>query len=276
MNKILIYGPGCAKCKDLAEIAQQAIQELGLNVPLEKVTDAMQFAVAGVLVTPALAVDGRILVSGKVPSKEEVKRILKEALANNESPVSGCGCCRAPEVAAQADTAAPEGCGCGSGNGACCGGAPQSGSGWKKAVVWVAALLVLLAVVKIINRQNTASGSDAAAAVSLRNGVKVVYYEYGARCITCIRMEKWTDEVIHQDFSSELKEGRLSFRAVPADEAAVEKYGLTTKSLIVKVQENGKEDRWLNLDRIWDLSGDEAAFKAYVAESIRKQLGEVK
>lgn len=276
MNKIQIYGPGCAKCKALAEITQQAIQELGFNIPLEKVTDAMQFAVAGVLVTPALAVDGRILVSGKVPSKEEVKRILKEALANNEPPVSGCGCSRAPEVTAQADTTAPEGCGCGSGNGGCCGGAPKSGSGWKKAMVWVAALLVLLAVVKMINRQDTASGSDAAAAVSLRNGVEVVYYEYGARCITCIRMEKWTDEVIHQDFSSELKEGRLSFRAVPADEAAVEKYGLTTKSLIVKVQENGKEARWLNLDRIWDLSGDEAAFKAYVAESIRKQLGDVK
>lgn len=274
MNKILIYGPGCAKCTALAEITKQAMQELGVSIPLEKVTDAMQFAVAGVLMTPALAVDGKILISGKVPTKDEVKRILKEALANNESPGFGCGCSRVPETAAQANTTTPEGCGCGSGG--CCGGAQQRGRGWKKAVVWVAALLVLLAIVKMINRQDTASGSDTAAAVSLRNGVDVIYYEYGARCITCIRMEKWTDEVIHQDFSSELKEGSLSFRAVPADEAAVEKYGLTTKSLIVKVRENGKEARWLNLDRIWDLSGDEEAFKAYVTESIRKQLGEVK
>ena len=65
MNNIVVYGPGCAKCTALADVTKQAMQELHLDASLEKVTDAMQFAVAGVLVTPALAVDGKVFVSGE-------------------------------------------------------------------------------------------------------------------------------------------------------------------------------------------------------------------
>ena len=78
MHNIVVYGPGCAKCTALEDVTKQAVQELHLDASLEKVTDAMQFAVVGVLVTPALAVDGKVLVSGRVPSKDESQKFFRK------------------------------------------------------------------------------------------------------------------------------------------------------------------------------------------------------
>lgn len=64
----------------------------------------------------------------------------------------------------------------------------------------------------------------------------------------------------------------MAFRAIPADKDAVGKYELTTKSLLLKDWKDGKETRWVDLDRIWDLSGNEQEFKEYVVQSIRKAL----
>lgn len=76
--KIQILGTGCPKCKKLAEVADAAAKELGLDYELEKVTDINQIMAFGVMMTPALAVDGTVKVVGKVPSIEEIKRILKQ------------------------------------------------------------------------------------------------------------------------------------------------------------------------------------------------------
>lgn len=78
MKKIVIYGPGCAKCTALAQVTEQVMRELCLEPLPEKVTDAAQLAAAGVLETPALGVDGRILVSGTVPSRDEISRMLQK------------------------------------------------------------------------------------------------------------------------------------------------------------------------------------------------------
>jgi small redox-active disulfide protein 2 len=74
--KIQILGSGCAKCHALTAVAQQAAHDLGLTYELEKVTDVKRFAEFGVMFTPALAVDGVVKVSGKVPSLDEAKRLL--------------------------------------------------------------------------------------------------------------------------------------------------------------------------------------------------------
>ncbi len=76
--KIQILGTGCPKCKKLAETAEAAARELGLEFELEKVTDLNQIMSFGVMITPALAVDGNVKVVGKVPSVDEVKRLLSE------------------------------------------------------------------------------------------------------------------------------------------------------------------------------------------------------
>lgn len=75
--KIQILGTGCPKCNQLAENAKKAADELSLAYELEKVTDINKIIAFGVMMTPALAVDGTVKVVGKVPSVEEIKNILK-------------------------------------------------------------------------------------------------------------------------------------------------------------------------------------------------------
>ena len=77
MKKIQILGTGCPKCKKLAENAEAAAKELGIEHQIEKVTDIMEIMKFGIMMTPALAVDGQIKIVGKVPSPEEIKNILK-------------------------------------------------------------------------------------------------------------------------------------------------------------------------------------------------------
>jgi len=76
MKKVQILGTGCPKCKKLAENAEGAAKELGLDYQLEKVTDIAKIMAFGVMITPALVVDGRVKVAGKVPSVEEIKAML--------------------------------------------------------------------------------------------------------------------------------------------------------------------------------------------------------
>ncbi len=76
MKKIQILGTGCPKCKELAENAEAAAKELGLECELVKVTDINEITKFGVMMTPALAVDGEVKSSGKVLSPDDIKRFL--------------------------------------------------------------------------------------------------------------------------------------------------------------------------------------------------------
>jgi small redox-active disulfide protein 2 len=77
MKKIQILGTGCPKCKKLAENAEAAAKELGIEYGIEKVTQINEIMKMGVMTTPALVVDGKVKVSGKIPSVENLKEILK-------------------------------------------------------------------------------------------------------------------------------------------------------------------------------------------------------
>jgi small redox-active disulfide protein 2 len=79
--QLLVIGPGCAKCKTLAQFTEQAAKELGVPYELNKVTDLKQIMALGVMLTPALAVNGTIKVTGKVPSIPEIKALLQQAAA---------------------------------------------------------------------------------------------------------------------------------------------------------------------------------------------------
>ena len=76
MKHIQVLGPGCPKCGKLAEATERAAKDLGIAYKLEKVTDVVEITSFGVMMTPALVVDGRVLFSGKVPSVEELKILL--------------------------------------------------------------------------------------------------------------------------------------------------------------------------------------------------------
>jgi small redox-active disulfide protein 2 len=77
MKKIQILGTGCPKCKKLAENAETAAKELGIEYEIEKVTKINDIMKFGVMVTPALVIDGEVKVAGKVPTTEQLKEILK-------------------------------------------------------------------------------------------------------------------------------------------------------------------------------------------------------
>jgi len=76
MKELKILGTGCMKCKQLAEHTDAAAKALGLEYRLEKVTQLDQIMRYGVMMTPALVVDGQVKLVGKVPSVEEIKQML--------------------------------------------------------------------------------------------------------------------------------------------------------------------------------------------------------
>jgi len=77
MVLIQILGTGCPKCRKLAENAEVAAQALGIEYTLEKVTDFSAIMKFGVMLTPALAIDGVVKIVGKVPDVEAIKALLK-------------------------------------------------------------------------------------------------------------------------------------------------------------------------------------------------------
>ena len=77
MKKIQVLGPGCPKCKKLAENAQQAVDRDELDFEVEKVTDINEIMTFGVMMTPALVIDGKVRTVGKVPSADEIRQMLE-------------------------------------------------------------------------------------------------------------------------------------------------------------------------------------------------------
>lgn len=75
---VKVLGSGCAKCKALEEAAKEALAELGMTVEIDHVTDFAKIAAYGVMSTPALVVDGRVVSYGKVLKKQEVIELLKK------------------------------------------------------------------------------------------------------------------------------------------------------------------------------------------------------
>jgi small redox-active disulfide protein 2 len=77
MKTIQILGSGCAKCQKLADAAEAAARDLGVDYRLEKITDINRFAEFGVMMTPAMVVDGELKVSGKIPTDHALRQMLQ-------------------------------------------------------------------------------------------------------------------------------------------------------------------------------------------------------
>ncbi len=74
--EIKVLGSGCAKCNTLSEATKQAVSELGIDATITKVEDFIKILEFGVMTTPALVVDGKVVVKGKVPKVDEIKKLL--------------------------------------------------------------------------------------------------------------------------------------------------------------------------------------------------------
>jgi len=83
--KIEVLGTGCQKCNALEAATKAAAERLGITYDLTHVTDITEFMKRGVMMTPALAIDGEVRVSGKVPSEAELAAMLRSVLAKEEA-----------------------------------------------------------------------------------------------------------------------------------------------------------------------------------------------
>jgi len=76
VKKLIVLGPGCPRCENLAKLTRQAADQLGIEYELEKITEIKRFIEFGVMTTPGLVIDGEVKVQGKVPTLDELKLIL--------------------------------------------------------------------------------------------------------------------------------------------------------------------------------------------------------
>ncbi len=272
--KVQVYGSGCEKCKKLAANVQTAAETLGVRIELEKVTDINAITDAGIMMTPALAVDGRIVSVGKVLSPEDAAKFLKP---------SACSCGGTCEVK---EAAAPEpekpSCGCGgsapaeeSGSCCCCGG----GKNGKKILTAVLLLFVVASVafmaVREINDRKTAGASAETAVkspVPASKNVLSVYYFHGTRrCVTCSKIEQLARAAMESGFAGAVKKGELVFRSVNVDEQAnahfVNDFKLASSTVVM--ERNGKFEKF---DDVWNLVGEPEKFTAYLQKGAAKMM----
>lgn len=74
--EIIILGTGCPKCKTLEKLAREAVSEAGINAEIRKEEDIVNIMNYGIMMTPGLVVNGRVIMSGRLPSPKEIKEIL--------------------------------------------------------------------------------------------------------------------------------------------------------------------------------------------------------
>jgi len=77
---IKVLGPGCANCTKLEAMIKEVVNELNVEASVEKITDIKEIAKTGVLMTPGLIIDGTVKLSGKLPSKEALTKIIKSSM----------------------------------------------------------------------------------------------------------------------------------------------------------------------------------------------------
>ncbi len=140
--------------------------------------------------------------------------------------------------------------------------------------------LVLLAVVAL-SSIGIIFSPTAQAAGDAKGTQVIAYYFHGTfRCPTCHKLEQYSKEAIETNFKDALASGKLVFKAVNVEgkgnEHYVSDYKLYTKSLILSLVKDGKETKWINLDKIWEYVGNKQRFLDYVKSGVADFLKEAK
>jgi len=113
---------------------------------------------------------------------------------------------------------------------------------------------------------------------TIKSKVIIYYFHSTHRCPTCLRIEKYSREAIEKYFANELKNGILTFKSLNVDEPEnrhfIQDYQLYTKSLVITLYKNDKQEKWENLADIWLLVSDKEKFYQYVKDEVGKFLQE--
>ena len=127
----------------------------------------------------------------------------------------------------------------------------------------------------------TTEVSEQAAGVSHKpsepqHKVIAYYFHRTQRCRTCLTMEAYARDALQSDLPDGLESGELEWYAVnveePQNEHFVEEYALTASALVLVLSENGEQQQWKNLERVWELVDDEWEFKDYVRDETLSYL----
>lgn len=276
MMKVQILGTGCDKCRKLTENAKNAAAAVGFGCTVEKIEDLDRILEMGAMITPALAIDGKIVSSGRVLSPEAIGEHLRRAAAGVPAaekpapapavPACSCGGACEPKPASEAK---PEE--------ACCGCGGHGGSSFAKtltAVILLVFVIGSLAVMALRERGEARAASEAPAATAAAgvsaDTVSVTYFHGSKRCKTCMDIEARTKAAVEAAFASEIAEGRVLFRSVNIEEAAnahyVKDYGLTFSTVVVS-----RGDAYERLDNVWQLvRGTPEAFAENITDAVRR------
>ena len=151
----------------------------------------------------------------------------------------------------------------------------------KFKLVWYACIVLLC--LNPVYSQDQQKSNDKAMTCSAQPNAHykiVAYYFHGThRCSTCLALEKSSREAIDKYFQKELKNGLLEFKLINTDlkenEHYLQDYQLYTRSLVLVLYKDTKQEKWKNLPDIWTFVGDQKKFDQYVKEEIEKYLKEV-
>lgn len=149
----------------------------------------------------------------------------------------------------------------------------------KTVMTWLLLAFVGFSLVYMVLPKSGASLSKGATvqAASKTDYVAVYYFYDNIRCQTCKQIEANTKEVVEQDYAKEVAEGTVVWRPINTDEPGnqhyLKDYSIMSKSVIVAKFEAGKQVKWSNLKKVWQLIKDPNAYKQYLRDEINSVLG---
>lgn len=138
----------------------------------------------------------------------------------------------------------------------------------------LATFLLVSIVYAVVRESGQESSIDNNKNIGTSKQHYIAYYFHGsARCPSCYKIEKYTTETINSKFANELKNGKLSLQVINVEEGMnahfIQDYSLNTKSVVLSEVLEGKEAKWKNLEKIWDLLGSEDKFSSYIENELR-------
>lgn len=295
MTKIQILGSGCDKCRKLAANAKIAAEQLNHPFEIEKIEDINQITAFGVMMTPALAVNGKVVSSGKVLTPDEIAGFLTATTCDCGGQCASAGtetaettCCGGTPVKSSAcceDNSSKNksaSCCCGGGSAGqeaascCCGG-----DGRKKKIMTIILLIFVVAsivfmVIKQIQGASSATptaGTEQATSVAPQtDDVLTVYYFHGnKRCMTCNKIEQLTKQAVEEKYSGELASGNIVFLPVnveiPENEHFIKDFELSVRSVVM-----AREGKFEKFDSVWELVNEPEKFQSYIQDGIKEML----
>ncbi len=112
--------------------------------------------------------------------------------------------------------------------------------------------------------------------ISSKKWIDATYFMTTQRCYTCKLMERYIKESLSENFKIQMSDKKIQFQAInidlPENKHYIKDYKLYTKSFVLSLKKDGKEEKWINCDKIWDLARNEQGFKKYIKEQVQTYM----